>query len=61
MTKQNINSVLKEVLKRVNPEEKELKIINDSLKKFIQKIEKRHRTDLFDSCSSKKSTFLDVS
>lgn len=38
------NSVLKEVLKRVNPEEKELEIINNFLKKFIQKIEKRIKT-----------------
>lgn len=38
------DSILKEVLKKVNPEEKELEIINNFLEKFIQKIEKRIRT-----------------
>lgn len=39
-----INSILKEVLEKVNPPEQEIKEINDSLKKFVTKLEKRLKT-----------------
>ena len=40
MTKK-INSILKEVLERVEPPKEELKVIGDSLKDFLEKIRKR--------------------
>jgi len=40
MTKKT-NSILKQALEKVNPSKEELKIINDSLKEFLNKIEKR--------------------
>jgi len=40
MTKK-INSILEEVLERVEPPKEELKIINDSLDDFLEKIKKK--------------------
>ena len=40
MTKK-INSILEEVLNKIEPSKQELDLINDSLKKFIERIEKR--------------------
>ena len=40
MTKK-INSILEEVLERVEPPKEEMKIINDSLDDFLEKIKKK--------------------
>ncbi len=39
--RRNVNSVLKEVLQRVEPSEEELKIIGDSLHEFLNQLNKR--------------------
>ncbi len=41
MKKKHISPILKEVLERVNPDKEEIKIIENSLDKFLKKVEKR--------------------
>ena len=63
MKKRNINSILKEVFKNIEPSEKELKFIGDSLKTFLEKLQKsvkksKLNLDVFVGGSYAKGTMI---
>jgi tRNA CCA-adding enzyme len=45
----SINSVLKEVLEKISPPEQEIRVIENSLQEFLQKLKKRIKTSRIDA------------